>query len=34
MARQMGPIIAAHHGAVIERDERSYGVVFLVRKVS
>jgi hypothetical protein len=33
MAKQMGPIIAEHHGMVVERDERSYGVVFLVRKV-
>lgn len=32
MARRMAPVILDAHGEILEQDERSYGVVFLVRK--
>ncbi|MFP7754485.1 hypothetical protein ACLG6S_07495 [Thermodesulfobacteriota bacterium B35] len=32
MARRMAPVILEANGEIVERDDRSYGVVFLVRK--
>ncbi len=32
MAARMAPVILEANGEIVEQDERSYGVVFLVRK--